>query len=391
MNTRSIARNLVALVVALGLTLVTAGASAGVPGTLIQQGRLYDANDAPINATESVTFALFTSANGLTQVWSETQLVTFDDGYFSVELASATPFSAGVFDGSERYLEITVGSSTPLSPRAPIGSVPYAMVAGDVNGDIHPTSVSIGAMEVIDATGNWVGPGISGAPGPTGPQGAPGPQGAMGPEGPMGPAGPQGVAGPMGPAGPQGPMGPAGPQGVAGPMGPAGPQGPAGAGGAHLVVDANGQVLGQLMGLPAIKGISPNNFLVYKILTPTAYSLWVDGDFTRVFSYDDNFVGDTNIIYLGAFCTGAAYAAAAGGVPLFGRALFRGPGGQFYVPTSVTSGGLATGVVMIAPMTHFQAGFCNPDNFGQAAYPLTAITNAQAGLPAVITGPLHIQ
>ena len=157
------------------------------------------------------------------------------------------------------------------------------------------------------------------------------------------------------------------------------------------MVDANGQVLGQLMGLPAIKGISPNNFLVYKILTPTAYSLWVDGDFTRVFTYDDNSVGDTNIIYLGAFCTGAAYAAAAGGVPLFGRALFRGPGGQFYVPTSVTSGGLATGVVMIAPMTHFQAGFCNPDNFGQPGYPLTAITNAQAGLPAVITGPLHIQ
>ncbi|MFO0762790.1 MAG: hypothetical protein U0359_40510 [Byssovorax sp.] len=382
MNTRSIARNLVALVVASGLTLVAAGASAGVPGTLIQQGRLYDANDAPINATEPVTFAIFTSVNGLTQVWSETQQVTFDDGYFSVELASVTPFSAGVFDGSERYLEITVGNGSPLSPRAPIGSVPYAMVAGDVNGDIHPTSVSIGAMEVIDATGNWVGPAISGATGPMGPQGPMGPPGAAGPEGPMGLPGLDG---------PTGPMGPAGPQGVAGPTGPMGPAGPAGAGVAHAVVDANGQVLGQLMGLPAIKGTSPNNFLLYKILTPTAYSLWVDGDFTRVFAYDDSSTGDTNIIYLGAFCTGAAYAAAAGGVPVFGRGLFMGPGGQFYVPTNVTSGGLATGAVMIAPMTHFQAGFCNPDNFGQLAYPLTAITNAQAGLPAVITGPIHIQ
>ncbi|MEO7329969.1 MAG: hypothetical protein ABI193_15445 [Minicystis sp.] len=131
MNTRSIARNLVALVVASGLTLVAAGASAGVPGTLIQQGRLYDANDAPIDATESVTFAIFTSVNGLTQVWSEAQQVTFDDGYFSVELASVTPFSAGVFDGSERYLEITVGSSWASSRRPGATRPTIAACAGN--------------------------------------------------------------------------------------------------------------------------------------------------------------------------------------------------------------------------------------------------------------------
>ena len=52
---------------------------------------------------------------------------------------------------------MTIGNDPELSPRAPIQSVPYALFAGDVNGDIHPSTVSIGNMEVINENGQWVG------------------------------------------------------------------------------------------------------------------------------------------------------------------------------------------------------------------------------------------
>jgi len=81
-----------------------------------------------------------------------------------------------------------------MSPRAPIVSVPYALnavSATDVTGDIHPSSITVNGVPVVDAAGNWVGP--SGAAGNVGP---PGPQGPIGPEGPSGPAGSPGTAGP---------------------------------------------------------------------------------------------------------------------------------------------------------------------------------------------------
>jgi hypothetical protein len=88
-----------------------------------------------------------------------------------------------------------------MTPREEIASVPYAITAGDVIGDIHPTTVSIGTTAVIDATGKWVGSptglvgpkGDTGAMGPMGLAGAKGDPGAMGLQGPMGLQGAAGV------------------------------------------------------------------------------------------------------------------------------------------------------------------------------------------------------
>lgn len=211
MEVRRLAR--VALV---GLSVAAASsvalpASAAVPVTLTQQGRLFDANGKPLNATVDVQFALYDLAAAATPLWSESHAITFDDGYFSVALGETTPFGAAVFTGATRYLGITVGADAEMTPRSAVASVPYALMAGDVPGDIHPTSVSIaGYGEVIDASGNWLGVPQQGPIGPVGPVG---PTGPVGPEGPQGPAGPQGIDGPVGPVGPMGPQGPAGPQG----------------------------------------------------------------------------------------------------------------------------------------------------------------------------------
>lgn len=222
MKTRTIIRAVLA-----SLTLISgvalAGASpASVPGTLTHQGRLFKADTGweskPVDGSLTVTFRLYPQLEGGDSVWMEAHEVTFDDGYYSVHLGETTPID-GAIDGSEpRYLGITVGDDEEMSPRAAMGSVPFALIARDAVGEIHAKSLSIGGKAVIDTEGTWVGSKM----------GLEGPGGPAGPTGPAGPPGPQGPQGDVGPTGPVGPMGPVGPSGAAGPSGPIGPTGPAG-------------------------------------------------------------------------------------------------------------------------------------------------------------------
>ncbi|MCA9668581.1 MAG: collagen-like protein [Myxococcales bacterium] len=212
--------------------MALAAPALAVPTKVAYTGRLLDGGQ-PVNATLAITFEIFDAATGGTSVWSESHAsVSISDGVFTVDLGGATALDSTVFPGAARWLEITVGN-TKLSPRVAIQSVPYAVTAGDVDGDIHPKSVSIGTKLVIDSTGKWVGDpaGLQGPAGPTGPTGPAGPTGPTGPTGASGPSGPQGPVGNTGPQGPQGNVGPQGPQGNSGPQGPqgnVGPQGPQG-------------------------------------------------------------------------------------------------------------------------------------------------------------------
>jgi hypothetical protein len=65
---------------------------------------------------------------------------------------------------------MAVGSDPEAALRSAVRSAPYAIVAGDVVGNIHPASVSVNGSLVIDGQGNWVGP-ATGLMGPAGPQG----------------------------------------------------------------------------------------------------------------------------------------------------------------------------------------------------------------------------
>ncbi|MFO0757696.1 MAG: fibrinogen-like YCDxxxxGGGW domain-containing protein [Byssovorax sp.] len=227
-----------ALACTLASLLALPAAQAAVPPALTEQGRLFDAAGAPLDGTIAITFSLYAAADGGAPLWSDTQQVTLDEGYFSVALLPPD----ALWDGSARYLGIRVGADPEMTPRQPTASVPYALRAGDVAGDIHPHSLSIGGTLVIDASGTWVGP-ATGLVGPTGPQGAAGPAGAQGPAGIAGPQGPAGAVGPTGPAGANGingAVGPTGPAGANGINGAVGPTGPAGANGANGAVGPTG-------------------------------------------------------------------------------------------------------------------------------------------------------
>ncbi|MCC6525242.1 MAG: collagen-like protein [Polyangiaceae bacterium] len=235
--TKTALRRLLGSGLAIAASAYGSQALAQVPQSITQQGRLYDGNGQPITGPLDVAFSLYTSAGAATPIWSETHTITFDDGYFSVTLGTIDPMDTTVFDGSVRHLGIKVGTDPEMTPRAAVHSVPYAILAGDVTGDIHPNSVIVNGTTVIDDTGAWVG-GSSGLVGPTGPtgpagsNGATGPAGADGAIGPTGPAGAKGATGATGTQGAAGAVGPTGPQGVVGAVGPTGPPGTAGAVGA---------------------------------------------------------------------------------------------------------------------------------------------------------------
>ena len=252
MNKYAMVKRSMIMMAAFAAMTTSITANAAIPNTVNHQGRLFDGKGLPVTGTKTMTFAIYAKANDAVgaELWKETHSVSLDDGYFTVSVGSSTPFGAVLFDGSERYLGITVDSDTEMTPRSTIASVPYALVAENAIGDISPVSVSIaGFGEVINSSGQWVGDstGLAGPPGPQGPMGLQGLMGPQGPQGDPGPMGLQGLMGPqglqgdpgpmglMGPQGLQGDPGPMGPQGVAGAVGPQGPQGPQGPGFSPLI------------------------------------------------------------------------------------------------------------------------------------------------------------
>jgi hypothetical protein len=222
---------------ALGVAGSAGAAAPGVPQTLVHQGRLYGANGVAVNQSLTMQFAIYASENAMVPGWVDQFLVTFVDGYYAVDLgAGMVPFPATLFNGATLWLGITVGSDPEMTPRSPIDSVPYAVLAGNVDGDITPNSVSIpGFGMVINNAGQWVGDptNLVGKQGPQGPQGPQGEAGSTGPTGPTGPAGANGATGAQGPQGAAGPAGANGQNGLQGAQGAAGTNGAQGAAGAN--------------------------------------------------------------------------------------------------------------------------------------------------------------
>ncbi len=142
----SFIRGLFAVLVMLGVAIVSTGAFAAVPLTLTHQGRLLDATDKPVNGVFDITYRIFEVPTGGSPLWTEVHpSVPVTDGLFSALLGSTVSLSADVLGSgggggggalSPRYLEVSVGGTT-LSPRLALSSVPSAISSGHVSGDIE--------------------------------------------------------------------------------------------------------------------------------------------------------------------------------------------------------------------------------------------------------------
>ena len=100
-----------------------------IPKTLNYQGKLLNSDGVGFNDTLNITFRIYSSQEGGTDLWQETiPDVVISKGLFSVVLGDVNSFPESLDFSDEYWLEIEIGSET-LSPREQLVSVPYAFYA----------------------------------------------------------------------------------------------------------------------------------------------------------------------------------------------------------------------------------------------------------------------
>ena len=110
------------------MAAVAADARAQVPGEVSFTARLVN-NGTPLDGAAQVRLQLFDSATSTTSLWTETHSATADKGLVAIRLGAQTTLDDSIVDGGPLFLVVTVDNQV-LTPRLPIGSVPYAMMAG---------------------------------------------------------------------------------------------------------------------------------------------------------------------------------------------------------------------------------------------------------------------
>lgn len=120
---------IVFLVLLLSVFLLTVS-SAEVPRIINYQGKLTTQEQALVDTTIPMSFAIYSDSIGTDSLWSEAQAsVSVRNGVFSVLLGSVNPIPDSVFDGDMRYLGIKVDDDSEMIPRRAIVSVGYAYKA----------------------------------------------------------------------------------------------------------------------------------------------------------------------------------------------------------------------------------------------------------------------
>ena len=217
------------------------------PLTMAYQGYVSNLSRQSLNGERDITFRLYNARVGGEVIWAEEhESINVVDGEFNVNLGLNTSLPITESFDTPLFLTLQIEGDLELLPRLRVGAAIRSQWAeraieaeraltadhaSDVRGEqIHPSTVSIGDQEVINAQGEWVGEPI-----PNMGESIQGPQGEQGPIGPQGPQGAIGQQGPQGAIGQPGPQGEIGQQGLQGEVGPQGPQGERGLQGVSAV------------------------------------------------------------------------------------------------------------------------------------------------------------
>jgi hypothetical protein len=161
------------LCILVALALCQASAAA-IPETMSYQGILKDAAGDPVpDGDYAIAFALYDGPTGGSALWTETQLLTVEDGVLNAVLGSVTPLELPF--SLPYWLGMSVEGDPELTPRVELTSAPYARRAefadvaasdGDwtVNGsDIYRYGGNVGIGSVttpmfpLDIWDNWNG------------------------------------------------------------------------------------------------------------------------------------------------------------------------------------------------------------------------------------------
>ena len=108
------------------------------------------------NGKYDITFAFYTSADGGTSIWSETQQIQVENGNLDAYLGSVNPLPAGLnFSNGEYFLGIKIGTDSEMTPRKKVGAVPTSVNSQFLNGAQVGTQqgdiLQLGANGKIDA------------------------------------------------------------------------------------------------------------------------------------------------------------------------------------------------------------------------------------------------
>ncbi|MDF1544808.1 MAG: hypothetical protein P1R58_06855 [bacterium] len=133
-----------------------------VPQLIPYQGRLTDEIGFPVTSLTQVSFSIYSDSITVSPLWSETAHILPDhDGSISWLLGQNNLFDSSLFDGTLRYLGITINSNAEMRPRIPIGSVPYALgseVSSLAPEAVEGTAATLSADQTMTGANNFTGP-----------------------------------------------------------------------------------------------------------------------------------------------------------------------------------------------------------------------------------------
>jgi hypothetical protein len=156
--------------------LALAPPARAVPLQVAHQGVLEDAS-GPVTGQRDIIFRFFSQDTAGSTVWSETRTVDVVNGNYATILGTQSAIDSVLLTEPALWLELEIlGGGSPLVPRVPLVSVPYAIVAGQAahaaaadhattatsatnvqGGSADVTEVLVNGTGVIDGSGNWTG------------------------------------------------------------------------------------------------------------------------------------------------------------------------------------------------------------------------------------------
>ncbi|MBN2356479.1 hypothetical protein JXO59_10220 [candidate division KSB1 bacterium] len=100
--------------------------STALSHVLAYQGYLTDAAGNPITGTVQANVGIWSAVSGGSRLWQEDLNIDVDKGAFTAELGRLTPIARTLFDGSDRWIELTLNGET-LSPRKQVLLTPMSL------------------------------------------------------------------------------------------------------------------------------------------------------------------------------------------------------------------------------------------------------------------------
>ena len=135
-----------------------------VPAQFTHQGRLLDADGAPLGDEATITFRVTDSETGGTALWEDDITVLLTNGFYSAVLGASedNPLDTDVLSQAPVWLELQLDGEPAMFPRSPINAVPYATmatVAEEVSGGpVDASQIAVDGTPVVNGLGEWVGP-----------------------------------------------------------------------------------------------------------------------------------------------------------------------------------------------------------------------------------------